>query len=150
MSVTLLTASEAGSFFSGSVVSSDEGSVLSSVTASTATPLSEGAVVSSPFFFDLQPQKRNIIAHMMSATAEISFLFIVFSFLLFLIFIFLSLGRLHGIIPLRQPQNEYIKICKTCQRKFTEKCQIEQTYGEDVKSVTKKYIKKYILLRNLC
>ena len=45
MSVTLLTASEAGSFFSGSVVSSDEGSVLSSVTASTAAPLSGGSCV---------------------------------------------------------------------------------------------------------
>ena len=55
LSVTFLMASAAGSFFSGSVVSSDEGSVLSSVTASTAAPLSEGAVVSSPFFFDLQP-----------------------------------------------------------------------------------------------
>ena len=149
MSVTLLTASEAGSFFSGSVVSSDEGSVLSSVTASTAAPLSEGAVVSSPFFFDLQPQKRNIIAHIMSATAEISFLFIVFSFL-FLTFFFLSLRRLCGIIPFGQSQFEYIKICKTCQRKFTEKCQIEQTYGEDLKIVTKKYIKNYILMRNLC
>ena len=149
MSVTLLTASEAGSFFSGSVVSSDEGSVLSSVTASTAAPLSEGAVVSSPFFFDLQPQKRNIIAHMMSATAEISFLFIVFSFL-FLTFFFLSLRRLCGIIPFGQSQIEYIKICKTCQRKFTEKCQFEQTHGENLKSVTKKYIKNYILLQNLC
>lgn len=149
MSVTLLTASEAGSFFSGSVVSSDEGSVFSSVTASTAAPLSEGAIVSSQFFFDLQPQKRNIIAHMMSATAEISFLFIVFSFL-FLTFFFLSLRRLHGIIPFGQSQIEYIKICKTCQRKFTKKCQFEQTYGENLKSVTKKYIKNYILLQNLC
>lgn len=57
------------------------------MATSTDAPLSEGAVVSSPFFFDLQPQKRNIIAHMMSATAEISFLFIVFSFL-FLTFLF--------------------------------------------------------------
>ena len=81
--------------------------------------------------------------------AEISFLFIVFSFL-FLTFFFLSLRRLCGIIPFGQSQFEYIKICKTCQRKFTEKCQIEQTYGEDLKIVTKKYIKNYILLRKLC
>ena len=91
LSVTFFMASGVDSFFSGSVVSSDEGSVLSSMATSTDAPLSEGAVVSSPFFFDLQPQKRNIIAHMMSATAEISFLFIVFSFLLFcFLFFFLS------------------------------------------------------------
>lgn len=79
LSVTFFMASGVDSFFSGSVVPSVEGSVLSSVMASTAAPLSEGEVESSLFFFDLQPQKSSIVTHRMSATAEISFLFIVFS-----------------------------------------------------------------------
>ena len=64
------------------VVSSGASSVSSPMMLSIAASVSGGTVVSS-LLFGLQPQKRNIVAHRMSATAEISFLFIVFSFLSF-------------------------------------------------------------------
>ena len=59
------------------VVSPAAGSVSSPMMLSIAASVSGGTVVSS-LLFGLQPQKRNIVAHRMSATAEISFLFIVF------------------------------------------------------------------------